>query len=240
MEKLNQLREKIKELKEATVSFSGGVDSSLLAKTAFDVLGDKAQAITVKTEFIPEDDIINAVNTAREIGIKHKIIHINLLEDEEITSNPEDRCYLCKLNLMEAMPGRRVLDGTNADDDDGRPGLKAIEEIGVYSPLRELGIGKEKIREMAKELNLANASRPSNSCLATRIPFNKEITKEKLSRVEKSEKVLNNHGINNVRARIYDEGMFIEVPDEYKKHFAENKEKIQEKLPDENISVKEK
>ncbi|MFW6450498.1 MAG: asparagine synthase-related protein, partial [Nanoarchaeota archaeon] len=150
MDKLNNLRQKIRSLKRVTVSFSGGVDSTLVSKVAYDELGGQALAVTVKTEFITEDEILYAVNIAKDIGIKHKIVYVSLLDDEIIAKNPADRCYFCKLNILENLPGKIILDGTNADDDPGRPGMQALEELGINSPLKECGITKQEVREIAK------------------------------------------------------------------------------------------
>ncbi|MFW6013692.1 MAG: ATP-dependent sacrificial sulfur transferase LarE [Candidatus Nanoarchaeia archaeon] len=232
---LKELRGYIKELKELTISFSGGVDSSLLAKVAFDELGKKATAITVASEFTCEDEIINSINIAKEIGIKHKIIKINIL-DEELEKNCKERCYHCKIRILTAIEGKTIAEGTNADDIfETRPGMKALEELEVLSPLKECGLGKEKIRKLAKELGLSNYNKPSNSCLATRIPFNSKITKEKLEKIETAEKILKEKKITGARARLNDDTFLIELPSTEIEKYNDSRKNIEDKIYKLNI-----
>ena len=229
-EDLEKLREYIKGLKEITISFSGGVDSSFLAKVAFEELGKKATAITVANEFTCEDDILNSIEIAKKIGIRHKIIKINILT-EEIEKNSEDRCYLCKLNILSAIEGKNIADGTTVDDNpEDRPGMVALEEMGVVSPLKECGLGKEKIRKLAKELGLPNYNKPSNSCLATRIPFNSKITKEKLEKIDAAETILKKKGISGARAKLKDSSFLIELPSKEITKYKNSKKEIEDKI----------
>lgn len=230
MKKLQALKSRIGELKEATVCLSGGVDSSAVAKAAYDVLKDRARAVTIKTEFIPEEDVLNAVRIAKEIGIKHKIVCVNLL-DEEIEINPENRCYLCKLRIISSVPGKIILDGTNADDDPKRPGLAAIEELGVISPLKETGITKQEVRQIASDMGLTNWSKPQNSCLATRIPFGTRITMERLKIIEKAESTLHKLGITDCRARLHSDSITLVIPKSYKESFEKQKNFVDKEIP---------
>ncbi len=198
-----------KGFKGAAVAFSGGVDSSVVAAAAYSALGDNAIAVTVASEFLPESELRQASSVASAVGIRHEILPINALEDEAVASNPPDRCYHCKSadfaavsNIAKKFGITFVFDGTNADDLGGRrPGLKALVELGVKSPLLELGIGKDEVREIARELNLPNAEKPSSPCLASRFPYGMRITREDLERVREAEEYLFTLGFTELRVR---------------------------------------
>jgi len=198
MDKLSRLKKIISDMGEVTVAFSGGMDSALLAKVAYDVLDDKATAITARTDFVPEEDIEKAVLKAGKIGIRHSVIQIGIM-DPGIVSNPANRCYLCKRKILEAIKAKNLVDGTNAEDDCARPGLRALSELGIRSPLKEANLWKKDIEKYSGMLSLP--VEPSNSCLATRIPQGEEITAEKLHQVEMMEKFLHENNIIDVRAR---------------------------------------
>ena len=234
--KLEELKKSISQLKEATIAFSGGIDSTLVAKIAHETLGKKAIACTIASEFTSEDDVLYSVKIAKEIGIRHKIIRINIL-DEKISKNPKNRCYLCKKKILLSLPGKNILDGTNADDDKKRPGMKALKEFGVFSPLKECGIKKHYVRMIAKDIGLSNYNKESNSCLATRIPFNSKITYDKLKKVETAEKILTEQDICNVRARLKDEKFILEIPGKYFKRYEESSKEINEKIYQTNIKA---
>ncbi len=234
--KIEKLRDTIKGLGEVSVAFSGGVDSTLVSKIAYEVLGDKATAVTVVSEFTGENDISGAIKTAEEIGIKHKIIKVKIL-DGEIKKNPENRCYLCKVKILSSIPGKNIIDGTNADDDEKRPGMRALREFGVYTPLKELGIGKWEIRQLAKEYGLSNHNKESNSCLATRIPFHSEITKDKLNKIEIAENALNEEKIYNIRARLVNDKFVFEIPAKYLKKYEDSTDKIKNRITKTNIKT---
>jgi len=178
------------------VALSGGVDSSVLASAAFSSLGYRAIAATVKSELQSEADVESAINIASEIGIEHIVLEFNALALDCIRHNSQERCRLCKQSMAEILLQEArsrgintVVDGTNASDRaEDRPGMKALQEKGLKMPLRELGITKEQVRKMAREINLSNAERPSRSCLATRIVG--EINLKRLKRVEYAEKIL--------------------------------------------------
>lgn len=204
------------------VAFSGGVDSSLLLKMAC-LAGKKKKkavyAITFETKLHPASDVVIAKRVAEEVGAIHEIIQVNEFENKDILKNPIDRCYQCKKylfnNLLEFAKDKNiknVIDGTNADDlSEYRPGLKALSELGIISPLAKLGITKKEVREIAKELNISVASRPSAPCMATRLPYNTEINFELLVKIEKGEEFIKTLGFQVVRLRVHKDIVRIEV-----------------------------
>ncbi len=193
---LDELCDWFRGLDSVLVAFSGGVDSSVLAAVAFHVLKGQAVAATVKSELQSEDDLTNAVTIAKEIGIEHKVLDFQALDVEDIRENRPLRCYLCKRAMAERLTEEAkrqsiavVVDGTNASDkEEDRPGMKALFEFEIRMPLRELGITKSGVRELARVLGLSNSDRPSRSCLATRIEGS--LDPERLDRVEMAEKHL--------------------------------------------------
>jgi len=203
---MRALEEYLSKLGQATVALSGGVDSTLLAYYCHKILGDKASAITAVSEFTSQHELKNAKYVAELIGIKHKIITLSVLKT--VKNNPLDRCYHCKKFIFSSISGPNVCDGTNTDDKE-RPGLKAIKELGVLSPLAACGIGKQIIIRKTQELSLPLT--PSNSCLATRLPHNSIITQELLDLVEQTESKLRCAGIINFRARPSNDKLTIET-----------------------------
>ena len=181
------------------IAFSGGIDSSFLAITAVNVLGNEnVLLVTFDSPFMFRSDIEIAKRIARFINAKHLILKVSL-KNPDIWRNPPNRCYLCKqemfktlLNYAKKVLSRFVvMDGTNADDvQKHRPGLRALQELGVKSPLAELGFTKKDVRVLAKELGLPNWNKPPSSCLATRIPYGELITIEKLRRIETAENIV--------------------------------------------------
>ncbi len=173
------------------VAFSGGVDSSLVAKAAFDVLKDNATAAIAISEILPPGELENAIKIAEEIGIE--LIAFEHKLPEEFYKNTTKRCYYCKKTMMqnileiaEEIRAKTVVDGTNADDlRSYRPGIKALRELGIRSPLAELGITKPEVRRLAKRLGLSNYNKASESCLATKIPYGMRITKRRLEAFKK-------------------------------------------------------
>jgi uncharacterized protein len=215
----------------AAVAFSGGVDSSFLCHAAAAAaLGDKAIAVTVVSPMLPKSEIECAREVARKVGIEHVLIEESEIDDE-VAANPKERCYFCKKlefgAILEAAQKRginTVLDGSNQDDlGDYRPGLKALAELQIFSPLREAGLTKAEIRELSRRFDLPTWDKPAFACLASRIPYGERIDREKLARVEKAEDALRAAGFRQFRVRSHGDIARIEVaPDERRRFFDES------------------
>lgn len=211
----------LKQLNKVVIAFSGGVDSTFLVKAAKEALGDNVIAVTVVSPYIPKWEIEEAKLITKSIGIRHELLEVPVIIDE-IKFNPLDRCYLCKKavftkikELTKKCGFEYVVDGTNADDTkDYRPGLRALSELDIKSPLLENGITKLEIREFSKELNLTTWDKPSYACLLSRIPYDEEIKVENLNKIEKSEKYLMDLGFRAIRVRCHGDLARIEVPKE--------------------------
>lgn len=200
------------------VAFSGGTDSTYLLYAAMKC-GVRVRAYTVRSGFQPRSETGLAVRTAGMLGAEQRLIDIDVLSDTSIASNPEDRCYLCKNLIFSTIIScaskddfDTVADGTNASDDpSGRPGMRALGELGVVSPLRICGITKQQVRELSRKAGLETWDMPSNSCLATRIPHGMAITKELLERTERAEEELRTLGLRGFRVRTTDSGARLET-----------------------------
>lgn len=214
---------RLQTLGSVVVALSGGVDSSVVAALAFEALKEKAVAVTFDSPLTPTGELEDAKIVASQIGIRHLVEKLNELRSGPIIQNPPDRCYHCKLQrfrqaqIFALKHGfNAVVDGTTASDmGENRPGLRAIEELGIISPLLEVGITKMEARQIAKELNLPVASKPSNSCLATRIPYGERLSKERLSRIAAAENSIRELiGIATLRVRDHGKLARIEVSNE--------------------------
>ncbi|MCJ8174117.1 ATP-dependent sacrificial sulfur transferase LarE [Clostridium botulinum] len=217
-DKYNNLINYLKDLKSVAVAFSGGVDSTLLLKAAKEALGDNAISITIVSPYIPKWEIREARELVDKIGIKSYFVEVPMLE--EIRSNPEDRCYICKKSVFNKIKDlarekgiKYIVDGTNADDTkDYRPGMRALKELDVKSPLLDNSINKEEIRVMSKELQLDTWDKPAYACLLSRIPYNQKIKEKDLDRIEKAEVYMMKLGFRAVRVRSHGNLARIEVP----------------------------
>lgn len=208
-EKLDRLKSIISGCESAVIAFSGGVDSSLVCAVAHEVLGDRAVAVTAVSPTYPPGEIDVARKVAERVGIRHLTIETRELHDPKFASNPVDRCYFCKGELLgkldevrKKLGFRKILDGTNHDDlSDFRPGSRALGEFGVVSPLALAGLGKEEVRQLAADYGLPNADKPANPCLASRIPFGNRVTPERLERIARAEDFLRSLKFRVVRVR---------------------------------------
>ncbi|MDW2800386.1 ATP-dependent sacrificial sulfur transferase LarE [Clostridium boliviensis] len=221
--KNQKLRAYISDLGSLAVAFSSGVDSTFLLKTAHEVLGDQVIAVTAKSCSFPERELNEAIQFCKSEGIRHFIVDSEELDIEGFSSNPKNRCYLCKHELFEKVAEvavkhgiKQVAEGSNLDDNgDYRPGLKAVAELGVHSPLRYAKLNKEEIRELSRGLGLHTWNKQSFACLSSRFVYGETISKEKLSMVDKAEQLLLDLGFHQVRVRIHGTIARIEVlPDQ--------------------------
>ena len=219
--KLNQLKENLK-----AVAFSGGVDSTFLLKVAHDVLGDRCLAVTASSCSFPERELNEARAFCEANGIRHIVVRSEELEIEGFRHNPKNRCYLCKHELFEKIweiarsEGlNAVAEGSNTDDNgDYRPGLIAVKELGVLSPLRQVGLSKAEIRELSKELDLPTWDKQSFACLSSRFVYGETISEERLHMVDQAEQLLLDLGFHQIRVRIHGKLARIEVePEEFKR-----------------------
>jgi uncharacterized protein len=205
---------------QTAVAFSGGVDSTFLLALAKKVLGDKVLALTIHTPYLPEREISETVAFCRSNHISHRIISTGIIP--AIMHNPENRCYLCKHHLFSLIKAEahilgfhHVIDGTNSDDSGVyRPGLAALRELDIKSPLLDHGISKSDVRKYSADMGLSTAQKPSYACLLTRLPYNYAVKSEELIRVEKAELYMSSIGYANSRVRNHDETARIEMEKE--------------------------
>jgi len=201
------------------IGFSGGVDSTLLLKVAFDVLGTRAVGVIAVSPVYPQYEIQNALQFGKKIGVQIRALSINHLADRDFIANPENRCFFCKCLLYQKMQNIAdeeelpyIADGTNRDDErDYRPGHKAQTLFTVRTPLREANLSKDEIRMLSQQLGLSTFDKPSYACLASRIPYGSSITQEKLAMIAKAEEFLQECGFKTVRIRYYETLARIEV-----------------------------
>ncbi|MFC1910234.1 ATP-dependent sacrificial sulfur transferase LarE [Chloroflexota bacterium] len=194
--KIADVLEAIKKKGSMAVAFSGGIDSSVVAALAVKALGNKALAVTVTSALQPSSERSMAKQVAKQLGVEHLEVRLNELRINSFKNNPVNRCYLCKkfrferlLKIAEERGLAVVADGTNYSDlGEYRPGLKALKELGIYSPLIEAGLSKIDSWKIAKLINLPNVEKPSNSCLATRVPYGEALSASRLERIDKAEK----------------------------------------------------
>ncbi|ARV60456.1 TIGR00268 family protein [Nostocales cyanobacterium HT-58-2] len=229
-EKLERLKALFLQMEQALIAYSGGVDSTLVAKIAYDVLGDRALAVTAVSPSLLPEELEDASLQAATIGISHKVVHTREMENPNYTSNPVNRCYFCKSELHDTLKPLAlewgypyVVDGVNADDlHDYRPGIQAAKERGARSPLAEVGMTKAEVRQISKELGLPWWEKPAQPCLSSRFPYGEEITVAKLQRVGRAEIYLRKLGYKNLRVRSEGDTARIELPPEQIKEFVLN------------------
>lgn len=229
-DKLEALKDIFQEMGKALVAYSGGIDSTLVAKIAYDCLGDRTLAITAVSPSLLPEELDEAQKQAKFMGINHELIETEEMNNPNYTSNPVNRCYFCKSELhdkLKLIAQERgypyIIDGVNADDlQDYRPGIAAASERGVRSPLAEVGISKMEVRELTKILGLPWWDKPSQPCLSSRFPYGEEITYEKLYRVGRAEIYLRKLGYSNLRVRSDGDTARIELLPEQIRDFVVN------------------
>ncbi|MEQ8997987.1 MAG: ATP-dependent sacrificial sulfur transferase LarE [Coleofasciculus sp. B1-GNL1-01] len=225
--KLEQLTRLFAQMDRALIAYSGGVDSTLVAKIAYDVLGDRALAVTAESPSLLPEELEDARIQAAVIGIPHELVQTDEMNNPNYTANPVNRCYFCKSELHDTLKPLAmqrgypyVVDGVNADDlGDYRPGIQAAKERGARSPLAEVGVTKAEVRQLSQQLGLPWWDKPAQPCLSSRFPYGEEITIAKLQRVGRAEVYLRKLGWKNLRVRSQGDTARIELSPEQIKQF---------------------
>lgn len=224
---LKQLQTNLEKTGSLAVAYSGGVDSTFLLKVAHDVLKNKVIAMTARSATFPEREFKEASDFTHDAGIKHVVIKTDELKITGFADNQPERCYLCKYELFskfKAVAGKHriqwIAEGSNVDDlDDYRPGMRAIKELGIISPLQDAGFSKDTIRKLSKKMGLPTWHKQSFACLASRFPYGEKITRDKLTMVDKAEQYLINIGFRQVRVRFHNDTARIEVAEGERRKF---------------------
>lgn len=234
LDKYDRLKDYLASLGSVAVAFSSGVDSTFLLYAAKEALGDHAIAVTASSCSFPERELKEAKEYCQKMGIRHFVIKSEELEIEGFSHNPKNRCYLCKHELFEKIGAlakeqgiNEIAEGSNLDDNgDYRPGLQAVAELGVKSPLRHIGFTKQEIRELSQYLNIPTWNKQSFACLSSRFPYGDLINEKKLKMVDRAEQLLLDMGFHQLRVRIHGDVARIELlPDEFPK-FMEEKTRL--------------
>lgn len=231
------LQEFFKENNKVAIAFSGGVDSSYLLYAAIKY-GATVQGYYVKSQFQPQFELEDALALSKDIKANIKILEVNVLSNPLVTENSSDRCYHCKNTIFSTITEaaqkdgfKLLVDGTNASDDAGdRPGMRALAELSVRSPLRECGLTKSEIRRLSKEAGLFTWDKPAYACLATRIPTGTEITSENLLKTETAENYLFSLGFTDFRIRMFKDAAKLQIPASQFEKLIEDREKIVSEL----------
>jgi uncharacterized protein len=216
-----KLKDYIRGLGDVVVAFSGGVDSTFLLRLSFDILGSRVLAVTARSCSFPQRELTVAQEFTRQNGIEHIIVDSEELEIDGFSCNPHNRCYLCKSGLFTKIRQvalsrgiEHIAEGSNADDEgDYRPGLQAVAEFGVLSPLRQVKLTKNEIRQLSEELGLPTWNKQSFACLSSRFPYGEEISRERLTMIDKAEQFLLDAGFVQVRVRFHGNLARIETDD---------------------------
>lgn len=240
-----KLEELFKEYPKVAIAFSGGCDSAYLTYAALKYARE-VKAYYVKTAFQPEFELEDALKFAKEYALDLSVIECDILSVQDVANNPSNRCYFCKNQIFGKILGKAnedgyttILDGTNASDDaSDRPGMKALEEMKVISPLRLAGLSKSDIRALSREAGLFTWDKPAYACLATRVPEGSQITKEILEKTEKAEAYLASLGLTNFRVRYRDGGALIQIADGQQDLYNQNKDKIEAELGQYYVNLK--
>lgn len=239
------LKKFFEENPKVALAFSGGVDSAYLLYAAIGA-GADVKAYYAKSDFQPEFELEDARRLAEELGADMTVKHLDILADPVIVSNPKDRCYYCKTHIMRSIKELAlkdgydlVIDGTNASDDLGdRPGVKALRELGIRSPLLESGLTKDEIRRLSKEAGLFTWDKPAYACLATRILTGEELTIKKLRSVEACEAFMMDMGFRDFRVRVRGKDALIQIKEEDYKLYKDNEEWIKDEVKEHFRKVK--
>lgn len=231
LDKLESLKEYLGNLGSVAIAFSGGVDSTFLLKVAHDVLGENTIAIMLKAKAFPSGELAEAQSFCEDEGIKYYVCEFEPLNIHGFADNPPDRCYICKkkifneiIQIAKEHGVDNVAEGSNMDDiSDYRPGLRAINELNVFSPLQKAELSKDEIRMLSRQLGLSTWKKPSKACLASRFVYGEKITKEKLQMIDRAEQFLMEHGFEQNRVRIHGMMARIEIlPKQFDKFMEDN------------------
>jgi len=232
----NRLLDRLRGMKTAAVGFSGGADSTFLLRAAKEVLGERVLALTAVTPYMERQEVTDALALGTQLGVYHELVELDM--PEGVAANPPDRCYICKRalfgKLLEVARNTgfgRVLEGSNLDDlGDFRPGMRALRELEIESPLLECKISKADVHRLSESLGLSTWNKPTNACLLTRLPIGQRVTMKDLNRLEEAERFLRTRGFLCVRVRTHGDLARIEVTPEQRRRLLEESEVITETL----------